>query len=439
VQEDEMRAIDVIARKRDGMTLSAEEIDFVVQGFTQGTVPDYQVAAWLMAIVLRGMDRQETIDLTMAIVRSGEQLDLQDIAPFVADKHSTGGVGDKTTLVVAPLVVAAGVPVAKMSGRGLGFTGGTLDKLESIPGFQADLSIAEFRAQLRETGIAITGQSGGLAPADGKLYALRDVTATVSSMPLIASSIMSKKIVTGTNGIVFDVKVGHGAFMKTREEATELASLMVDIGKGVGRRVRAVLSDMNQPLGQAVGNALELYEALETLQGRGPISFRRHCLLIASQMVLLSGIIQSEETAMDRLEQLLDGGQALGKFREWIAAQGGDVACVDEPARLPAAKCVEEIPAPRTGWIAGVDAREVGLASMLLGGGRAKKEDKIDHAVGIVLQAKVGDPVEKGQPLMTIHANDAARLSGARHRLLAALEWSDEPISAPPLIHQVIQ
>ena len=433
-----MRTVDIIARKRDGIALSAEEIDFLVQGFTQGTIPDYQMAAWLMAVVLRGMDHQETIDLTMAMVRSGDQLDLRDIAPFVADKHSTGGVGDKTTLVVAPLVVAAGVHVGKMSGRGLGFTGGTLDKLESIPGFRAELTTAEFRAQLQSAGIVVIGQSADLAPADGKLYALRDVTATVDSTPLIASSIMSKKIAAGTNGIVLDVKVGHGAFMKTQQDALKLAALMVDIGKGIGRRVRAVLSDMNQPLGRAVGNALELREALDTLHGGGPADFRQHCLVIASQMLLLSSQVEDKGAAMARLEQLLDGGLAWVKFREWISAQGGDVAYLDDPARLPTAKYIQEVQASHSGYVADLDAREVGLASTLLGGGRAKKGDRVDHAVGVVLQAKIGDWVEQGQPLLTIHANDEAKLSGARQRLLAAYEWSDEPVSPPPLIHQIV-
>jgi pyrimidine-nucleoside phosphorylase len=432
-----MRAVDVIARKRDGMVLNAEEIDFFVQGFTRGSIPDYQVSAWLMAIVLRGMDHQECIDLTMSMVRSGVQLDLQDIASFVADKHSTGGVGDKTTLVVAPLVTAAGLHVGKMSGRGLGFTGGTLDKLESLPGFRSDLSVDEFRTQLASVGIVVTGQSADLAPADGKLYALRDVTATVSSLPLIASSIMSKKIAAGTNGIVLDVKVGHGAFVQSNQDAEELASTMVNIGKRMGRRVRAVISDMNQPLGDAVGNAVELREALDTLQGRGPTDFRRHCLTIASQMLLLTGQTQDPTAATARLERLLEDGRAMAKFRDWISAQGGDVSLVDEPERLPTATFIRPVVAPRSGYVAGLNAREVGLTSMLLGGGRAKKGDRIDHAVGIVLQAKVGDRIEEGQPLLTIHANDEARLSGARQRLLAAYEWSNEPVS-PPLLHQRI-
>jgi len=433
-----MRAVDVIAHKRDGKRLSAEEIDFLVQGFTRGTVPDYQVAAWLMAVALQGMDRQETIDLTMSMVRSGKQLDLADIAPFVVDKHSTGGVGDKTTLVVAPLVVSAGLCLGKISGRGLGFSGGTLDKLESIPGFRADLSRAEFLAQLRAICLVVTGQSADLAPADGKLYALRDVTATVESLPLIASSIMSKKIASGSNGIVLDVKVGHGAFMQTEQEALDLASLMVDIGRGMGRRVRAVISDMNQPLGCAVGNSLELLEALETLQGHGPADFRQHCLVVASQLLLIAGVADDEAEARTRLEQLLDGGQALSRFRQWIAAQGGDLSYVDEPSKLPAARFVEEVPAPRSGYIAGIDARDIGLTSMLLGGGRAKKGDVVDHAVGIVLQAKIGDQLELGQPLLTIHANDSAKLEGARPRLLSAYTWSDTPINPPPLIHQIV-
>jgi len=414
-----MRAVDVIAHKRDGKRLSAEEIDFFIQGFARGTIPDYQVAAWLMAVVLRGMDRQETIDLTMSIVRSGERLDLSDIAPFVVDKHSTGGVGDKTTLVVAPLVAAAGLYLGKVSGRGLGFTGGTLDKLESIPGFRCNLGRDEFLAQLASTGIVVTSQSADLAPADGKLYALRDVTATVSSLPLIASSIMSKKIASGANGIVLDVKVGRGAFMQTEEEALELAQLMVDIGHDMGRKVRAVISDMNQPLGCAVGNSLEVVEALETLHGRGPTDFRQHCLAVASQMLLVAGVTLDAQASSEQLEQLLDGGLALARFRQWIATQGGDLSYVDEPAGLPTARFIEEVPAPQSGYIAAIDAREIGLTAMLLGGGRAKKGDPVDHAVGI-------------------HANDSAKLEGAQQRLLAAYTWSEEPVSPPPLIHQIV-
>jgi pyrimidine-nucleoside phosphorylase len=433
-----MRAVDIIARKRDGLSLSAEEIDFFVQGFSRGTVPDYQAAAWLMAIVLRGMDRQETIDLTMSIVRSGKELDLRPVAPFVVDKHSTGGVGDKTTLVVAPLVAAAGVQVAKMSGRGLGFTGGTLDKLESIPGFRSDLTPDEFRRQLEAIGIVVTGQSAELAPADGLLYALRDATATVDSLPLIASSIMSKKIAIGANAIVLDVKVGRGAFMETEKDAVALAELMVQIGDGVGRKVRALISDMNQPLGSAVGNALELREALETLQGRGPADFRQHCLAVAGHMLLLAGQEADEAAAQARLAALLDGGQALATFRQWIAAQGGDLAYIAEPDRLPRARFVEEIPSPQSGYVAALDARQVGLTAMLLGGGRAKKGDRIDHAVGIVLDAKVGDQLQQGQRLLTIHASEEPKLAGARQSLLGAYQWSKEPVLPPPLLHRVV-
>lgn len=433
-----MRAVDIIARKRDGLALSAEEIDFFIQGYNKGAIPDYQVAAWLMAIVLRGMERQETVDLTMAIVRSGEQLDWGEIIPFVADKHSTGGVGDKTTLVVAPLVAAAGVPVGKMSGRGLGFTGGTLDKLESIPGFRSDLSREEFIAQLQAVGVVVSGQSADLAPADGKLYALRDVTATVDALPLIASSIMSKKIASGANGIVLDVKVGNGAFIKTEEAALQLATLMVDIGADMGRKVRAVISDMSQPLGCAVGNALELLEAIDTLHGRGPEDFHRHCLTIAGQMLLLAGRADDKDQATEILQETIDSGKALAKFREWIAAQGGDLACVDDPEQLPKARFVEEIAAPQSGYLAEIDAQEIGLTSMLLGGGRAKKGDHIDHAVGVVLHAKVGDRMEQGQPLLTIHAKDSAMADGARQRLLGAYTWSEEPVDAPPLIHQIV-
>lgn len=434
-----MRAIDIIAKKRDGGELSAAEIDFFIQGFVHGEVPDYQAAAWLMAVYLQGMSRQETIDLTMAMVRSGQMLDLKEIAPLVVDKHSTGGVGDKTTLAVAPLVASTGLPVGKMSGRALSFSGGTLDKLESIPGFRADITTAEFLAQLRTTGVVVCGQTADLAPADGKLYALRDVTATVSCLPLIASSIMSKKIASGAKAIVLDVKVGRGAFMKTKEEASALARLMVEIGQGMGRRVRAVLSDMNQPLGRAVGNALELKEALETLHGHGPHDFLEHCLNVAGQMLILGDKAQDAEEARAILLEALQSGRALAKFKEWIAAQGGDLAAVDDPSRLPQAAIVQDVPTPRTGYVAGLDAMEVGLTAMLLGAGRAKKGDPIDHAVGVVLRVKIGDYVERGEPLLTLHANDSHKLAKARERLLAAYTWSEEPIQAPPLLYEIIR
>jgi len=433
-----MRAVDIIAKKRDGEILTAKEIEFFVQGFTQGEIPDYQAAAWLMAIVLRGMTKRETIDLTMAMARSGDILDLKDVAPFVVDKHSSGGVGDKTTLVVAPLVASLGLPVGKMSGRGLGFTGGTLDKLESIPGYRAELTTEEFKALLKEHGIVVCGQTANLAPADGKIYALRDVTATVESLPLIASSIMSKKIAAGADAIVLDVKVGRGAFMKTEEDALALARIMVEIGEGVGRKVSAVISDMNQPLGRAVGNALEVKEAIATLQGKGPADFLEHCLVVAGQMVLLAERAASEEEARRMLLSALEEGRAWEKFKEWIAAQGGDVAVVEDPSLLPQARLIEEVKSPHSGYLARIDALEVGLTAMLLGAGRERKGEPIDHAVGVVLHRKVGDYVNQGQPLLTIYANDEARLAEARERLLAACEWSEEPVQPPPLIRRIV-
>ena len=434
-----MRAVDIIAKKRDGGELSAAEIDFFIQGFVRDEIPDYQAAAWLMAVYLQGMSQQETIDLTMAMARSGQMLDLKEIAPLVVDKHSTGGVGDKTTIAVAPLVASTGLPVGKMSGRALSFSGGTLDKLESIPGFQADITTAEFLAQLRTAGLVVCGQTADLAPADGKLYALRDVTATVSCLPLIASSIMSKKIASGARAIVLDVKVGRGAFMKTKEEATALARLMVEIGQGVGRRVRALLSDMNQPLGRAVGNALELKEALDTLHGHGPHEFLEHCLNVAGQMLVLGDKAQDTKEARAILLDTLHSGRALAKFKEWIAAQGGDLAVVEDPSRLPQATIVQDVPAPHAGYVASIDAMEVGLTAMLLGAGRAKKGDPIDHAVGVVLRVKIGDYVKHGEPLLTIHANDGHKLAQARERLLAAYTWSEEPVEAPPPVYEIIQ
>jgi pyrimidine-nucleoside phosphorylase len=366
-------------------------------------------------------------------------LDLGEIAPLVVDKHSTGGVGDKTTIAVAPLVASTGLPVGKMSGRALSFSGGTLDKLESIPGFQADITTAEFLAQLRTAGLVVCGQTDDLAPADGKLYALRDVTATVSCLPLIASSIMSKKIASGANAIVLDVKVGHGAFMKTKEEAIALARLMVEIGQGVGRRVRAVLSDMNQPLGRTVGNALELEEALDTLHGHGPQEFLEHCLTMGEQLLILGEKAQDTEEAQSILLEALHSGRALAKFKEWIAAQGGDLGAVDDPSLLPQAAIIQDVPAPRTGYVAGIDAMEVGLTAMLLGAGRAKKDDLVDHAVGVVLLVKIGDYVKRGEPLLTIHANDGDRLAQAQEKLLAAYTWSEDPVQAPPLLYEIIR
>ncbi|MBN1582906.1 MAG: thymidine phosphorylase [Anaerolineae bacterium] len=434
-----MRAIDIIIKKRDGYELEKSEIDFFIQGYARDDIPDYQASAWAMAVLLKGMTRQETIDLATSMAASGETLDLHDVAPLVVDKHSTGGVGDKTTLVVAPLVAACGLPVGKMSGRGLGFSGGTLDKLEAIPGYIVSLDIDRFKTQLRDVGIVVAGQTKALAPADGKLYALRDVTGTVPSLPLIASSIMSKKIAAGADAIVLDVKTGSGAFMKTLAEAQSLARIMVDIGKGVRRRVSAVLSDMSQPLGMAVGNALEVVEAVNTLRGQGPVDFLEHCLVVAEQMLLLGEKVSDVAAARTVLTEALESGRARKKFWEWIAAQGGDISVLDDPPAMGTANIVQAIAAPRTGVIAAINAMEVGWATVELGAGRLKKGDPVDHSVGVVLEAKVGDRVKKGDVLLTIHANDASRLKVARERLLAAYDWTEGDVEPPPLVHEVIQ
>ncbi|RME75415.1 MAG: pyrimidine-nucleoside phosphorylase [Chloroflexi bacterium] len=434
-----MNAVDIITRKRDGLELTEEEIKFFVNGYTKGDIPDYQAAAWCMAVYFQGMTDAEATTLTLTMARSGDTLDLHQIAPFVVDKHSTGGVGDKTTLVVAPLVACHGLPVGKMSGRGLGFSGGTIDKLESIRGFNVSLTTEEFMEMLARHGIVVSGQSADLAPADGKFYALRDVTATVESLPLIAASIMSKKIAAGADAIVLDVKVGRGAFMHTVEDAEALARLMVSIGRGVGRKVAAVLSDMNQPLGQAVGNALEVKEAIETLHGRGPADFRDHCLTIAGKMVELAGKAASLDEARQMMARSLDSGQAWDKFVEWITAQGGDRTQLEQPDLLPAAPLVETVTAPRAGYVALVDAAEVGKTGVDLGAGRRKKGDPIDYGVGIIVHAKVGDRLSQGDPLFTIHASDRQKLSAARQRLLAAVEWSDTPVAAPPHTIKIIE
>ncbi len=434
-----MRAVDVIAKKRDGHPLTREEIDFFIKGFTNGDITDYQAAAWAMAVFLRGMNEEETTALTLAMAHSGEILDLSSVAPRVLDKHSSGGVGDKTTLVVGPLIAATGLPFGKMSGRGLGFSGGTLDKLESIPGFRADLTTAEFVRQLKDIGIVVTGQTHDLAPADGKLYSLRDVTATVSSLPLIASSIMSKKIAAGAHVILLDVKVGQGAFMKTEEEATALAELMVKIGRLSGRSIGAVISDMNQPLGNAVGNALEVIEAVDTLKGRGPQDFVEHCLVVATQLLLVAQAAPDDKTARAKLEQVLADRRAMNKFGDWISAQGGTRRVIDDYAVLPHAKIVEEVAAPRDAFIAGINAEEVGLTVVDLGGGRAKKQDTIDRAVGVVFKHKVGARVQTGEPLFTLHADDRAKFDAAKARLLAAYTFSDTPPTPPPLIHKIIK
>ena len=433
-----MYAYELIQKKRDGGALSAEEIDGLVQGFVSGTVPDYQMSAFLMAVFFRGMTAEETTALTLAMVRSGETLDLSAIRGTKVDKHSTGGVGDKTSLVLIPLVAAAGAPVAKLSGRGLGHTGGTLDKLEAIPGFTTELSAEAFIQQVNEIGCAIAGQTADLVPADKRLYALRDVTATVDSIPLIAASVMSKKIAAGSDGIVLDVKTGSGAFMKSLDGSRDLAKIMVAIGRQAGRRTVALISDMDQPLGHAVGNALEVREAIETLAGEGPDDLRELCVALGAQMLVLAGVTGSLKDAGAILVRLLSDGRALDKFREMIRAQGGDPACVDDPERLPQAPVSMPVSASSTGVVTAIDAERIGLAAMRLGAGRAKKEDIIDPAVGIVLRKKVRENVNRGEALVQIHAGDRGRAEQALALVQAAYTIGRTPPPTRPLIHESI-
>ena len=431
-----MRAVDIIVKKREKGELTREEIEFFINGFVDGGVPDYQASAFAMAVLLNGMTPHETTDLTIAMAHSGQTLDLRDVVDIAVDKHSSGGVGDKTSLAVLPIVAACGLPVGKMSGRGLGFSGGTLDKLESIPGYRVDLSTDEFKKQLKEKGIVLTGQSLDLAPADGKLYALRDVTGTVPSIPLIASSIMCKKIAAGAHAILLDVKAGLGAFMETLEDARVLANLMVDIGKLAGREVVALLSDMNQPLGSAVGNSLEVIEAIETLHGGGPEDFREHCYHVSAHMLVLGKRARNLAEGRAMAEKAIADGSAFEKFRVLVQAQGGDVAYVDDVSRFPKAKCVDIVKAPRNGSISQIHARNVGEASVILGAGRAKKSDAIDHAVGLLIHKKVGDRVESGEPLFTIYANDESKLAEARQMTLTAYFFSDTDVPPLPLFYE---
>ena len=433
-----MRPVDIIMKKRDGEELSREEISSFIQGFTQGDIPDYQVSAWAMAVLLKDMNARETADLTLALAESGDQLDLSEVVPFAVDKHSTGGVGDKTTLVVGPLVAACDVPVGKMSGRGLGFTGGTLDKMESIPGFDVSLTTEEYMQQLKDIGIVLSGQSADLAPADGKLYALRDVTGTVPSIPLIASSVMSKKIAGGAQAIVLDVKIGLGAFMSTLEQARALAQRMVEIGDHAGRKVVALISDMNQPLGLAVGNALEVKEALDTLNGSGPDDFREHCLEIAGHMLHLAQVTENFDSARKLAEERLVDGAAFKKFRQLVKAQGGDLGVIDDPSGLPSAPVQRIVLTSRTGYIQEQHAGEIGLTAMALGAGRAKKGDSIDHAVGIVLKHKVGDAVEQGDQLFTVYAQTEQAFLEAEARLLGCIKIVNEPVDPLPLFYETV-
>lgn len=431
-----MRMVDIIAKKRDGHELTTAEIEFFVKQYTDGHIPDYQASAFLMAIYFQNMTERERADLTMAMVNSGETVDLSAIEGIKVDKHSTGGVGDTTTLVLAPLVAALDVPVAKMSGRGLGHTGGTIDKFETIPGFKVEIDIEDFIQQVNRDKVAIIGQSGNLAPADKKLYALRDVTATVNSIPLIASSIMSKKIAAGADAIVLDVKTGAGAFMKTQAEAEELAHAMVKIGHNVGRRTMAIISDMSQPLGYAVGNALEVKEAIDTLKGHGPQDLHELVLTLGSQMVVLAGKAATLEQAREKLLEVMHNGKAIEKFKELVAKQGGDSRVIDEPERLPQATYQIALPAKRSGFVTSMIADEIGIAAMQLGAGRATKDDVVDFAVGIVLHKKVGDAIAEGESLLTIHSN-RADVDAIKQKLYDSIVIAEQG-AAQQLIHKVI-
>lgn len=431
-----MRMVDIIEKKRDGQELTTAEINFFIEGYTKGEIPDYQASALAMTIYFQDMNDRERADLTRAMVESGDTIDLSAIDGVKVDKHSTGGVGDTTTLVLAPLVASLGVPVAKMSGRGLGHTGGTIDKLESIAGFHVELTREQFIDLVNRDKVAVIGQSGNLTPADKKLYALRDVTGTVNSIPLIASSIMSKKIAAGADAIVLDVKTGDGAFMKTQEDAEELAHAMVRIGNHVGRKTIAIISDMSQPLGFAIGNALEVKEAIETLQGKGPKDLTELVLTLGSQMVILAGKAKTSEEAKEMLLDAIHSGKALAKFKEFLANQGGDASIVDDLTKLPQAKYKIELPAKQSGYISRMVADEIGVASMILGAGRATKEDVIDLAVGLVLHKKVGDKVEEGESILTIYSN-RENVEDVKQKLYDNIFIADTAI-APTLIHTVI-
>ncbi|USB34073.1 pyrimidine-nucleoside phosphorylase [Paenibacillus sp. YPG26] len=431
-----MRMVDLIEKKRDGKELTTAEINFIIEGYTRGEIPDYQVSAMAMAIFFRDMNDRERADLTMAMVNSGETIDLSAIEGVKVDKHSTGGVGDTTTLVLAPLVAALDIPVAKMSGRGLGHTGGTIDKLEAIKGFHVEITKEEFTKLVNDHKIAVIGQTGNITPADKKLYALRDVTATVNSIPLIASSIMSKKIAAGSDAIVLDVKTGAGAFMKTAEDAKALARAMVSIGNNVGRRTMAVISDMSQPLGFAIGNSLEVKEAIDTLKGTGPKDLEELCLALGRQMVYLAGKASSLEEAEEKLKEVIDNGRALEKFKEFITNQGGDASIVDHPEKLPQADYLIEVPAKSDGVVAEIAADEIGTAAMLLGAGRATKESEIDLAVGLKLNKKIGDQVKAGESLVTIHAN-REQVDEIITLIYESIRVADHA-EAPVLVHDIV-
>jgi pyrimidine-nucleoside phosphorylase len=434
-----VRVCDIIEKKKKGRRLSREEIAFIVNGFTRGEVPDYQMSAFLMCVYFQGMDEEETTDLTMVMMRSGEVVDLSAIPGIKVDKHSTGGVGDTTTLILAPLVAAAGIPVAKMSGRGLGHTGGTLDKLESIPGFRVQLSGDEFIEQVKKIGLAIIGQTADLAPADGRIYKLRDVTSTVDSIPLIAGSIMSKKLAAGTDAILLDVKTGSGAFMPTMELSRELARVMVKIGCKAGKRVRAVITDMDQPLGTMIGNALEVREAVEILNGehRGS-ALREVSVILGGHLIQMGGAADTLEEGRAMAEKMIANGLGARKFKEMIAAQGGSVRVVEDLSLLPQPGIIRDVPAPGSGCVNKINALAVGRAAMVLGAGRERKEDVIDPAVGLIIRKRVGDKVETGEFLVSIYANDEVKFEKAEKIILDAFDIGEDAPSIQPLVLDTI-
>lgn len=433
-----MRMVDLIHKKREGLELSTEEIEYIISGYTNNTIPDYQVSSFAMAVFFRGMNERETADLTMSMVKSGDQIDLSEIDGIKVDKHSTGGVGDTTTLVLGPLVASAGVPVAKMSGRGLGHTGGTIDKLESIDGFHVELNNQEFINQVNRVKLAVIGQSANLTPADKKLYSLRDVTATIESTPMIAGSIMSKKIAAGAEAIVLDVKTGDGAFMKTTEKSFELAEALVNIGTSTNRRTVAVVSDMDQPLGFAVGNAIEVKEAIDTLNGNGPRDLEELCLFLGAQMLLLADKVKTIDEGQNVLREIIDSGKAIKTMKEFVSAQGGNPDFIDNPDLLPQAEKRIEVVAEKAGYIHKIKAEEIGLSAMLLGAGRETKQSIIDLAVGIVLDKKVGEYVQCGETLATLHVNNQINVEDVKNRVLNAYRIEDEKAEKRKLIYGVV-
>lgn len=434
-----MRMYDLIMKKRNGESLSRDEIEYMIEEYTADRIPDYQMSAMMMAIYFQGMNAQETVALTMAMVNSGDMMDLSAITGTKVDKHSTGGVGDKTSIALTPMVAACGVKIAKLSGRGLGHTGGTIDKLESFAGFSTGITAEHFVRQVNEIGVSIMGQTADIAPADKKLYALRDVTATVDNMSLIASSIMSKKLASGADAIVLDVKTGSGAFMKQEEDSFALAKEMVTLGNMAGRKTIAVVSDMDQPLGRAVGNALEVEEAIATLRGEGPEDFTQLCMTLGTYMLIAGGAASDEDEARQKLRRVIEDGSALKKLADFVQAQGGDAKAVYDTALLPKASIVEEIISPRNGYVSKIDCDEIGICSLILGGGRETKDSEVDLSVGLILQKKVGDPVAAGESLAVIYANDREKLAAAKDRFLNAYHFSDQPVQSTELIKGVVK